>query len=105
MGSLGFDFILFDFDALFANHDKFPDIIVPEINLKQFSISFTKLIIPDITLDDLAQIPDDHIISKATHDILFSCVTALVEFGGNELQIRDFAQLHMLEHDGQLDWR
>ena len=85
MDSLSFDFILFDLDALYANHDKFPDIVVPEINLKQFSISFTKLIIPDITLDDLAQVPHDHIISKATHDILFSCVTALVEFSGNKL--------------------
>jgi hypothetical protein len=85
MNSLSFDLILLDLDPLFADHDKFPDIIVPEINLKQFSISFTKLVVPHIALDNLAQVPYHHIVPKPTHNILFPCVTALVKFGRNEL--------------------
>ena len=83
--SLSFDFILLDLNPLFADHDKFPDIIVPEINLKQFSISFTKLVVPDIALDNLAQVPYHNIVPKPTHNILFSSITALVKFGRNEL--------------------
>ncbi len=103
--SLILNLILLDLDALLTNHNQFSNIIVPEIHLQQFPIRLTKLVVPNVAFYDLAEVPYHNIIFIPTDDILFATVTVLVKFSRNELKVLDFAHLHVLERNGQLDWR